>query len=285
MEGERATDLSDMISKFRKGELNGENLSKMVAAGTLSKSERRFIAKKASKPEPTPRQLLRQEVKAKKALPRGKLSKDQRRDKFSSVDEKEQARLKDEANFTICLGCRKRGHFLKDCPKATVAASAVAAVVDGICFNCGESDHTLKDCKKPRDRHGKLPFASCFICKRKGHIARDCDQNANGLYPQGGCCHICLQKTHLAKDCPERTEELKEEWARKREAQRQADEDKLLGPRVKGLVDGAGGDDMEFEGGSEDEGDDQDSGGTSKKRKGEKREKKRGKKTKRSVEE
>ena len=265
MEG-RASDLEEFVTKMRKGEMGGEDLAKMVAAGTLSKSERRLIARKSRKPELTPRQKLRQEIKAKKAVPRGKLNKDERRQKFSAVDEVEQKRLKEEANFTICLGCRKRGHFLKDCPKAIRAAEDVAAVVDGICFNCGGADHRLQDCKKPRDRSGKLPFASCFICKLKGHIARDCDSNANGLYPQGGCCHICLQKTHLARDCPERTEEMRAEWALRREQQRQAEEDQRLGPRVKGISqqekDG-GGDDLadDFGDGGGDDGDEDEEGG------------------------
>ena len=253
--------MTDFVSKVRRGTLTGEALSKMVDKGTLSKSERRWIQKKAAKKEPpplTPRQLLRKEIKAKKAQPRGKLSKEARNAKFSNVDETERARLKDEANFTICLGCRKRGHFLKDCPKLVVAAvpdgggssgGAPAAAVDGICFNCGKSDHILKDCKRPRDRSGKLPFASCFICRRTGHIARDCDQNPNGLYPQGGCCHICLQKTHLVRDCPERTEEMRDEWARRRAEQQQQEEDRELGPRVKGLTasDCGGGDDVDVE--------------------------------------
>lgn len=259
--GDRALDLADLVVKVRSGELTGEALGKMVVNGTLSKSERRHIQRKAAKPELTARQLLRQEIKAKKALPRGKLSKEERNAKFSSVDETERERLKEEANFTICLGCRKRGHFLKDCPKLGQEAETAVATrgaVDGICFNCGQTDHILKNCPRPRDRNGKLPFAMCFICHRKGHISRDCDQNANGLYPQGGCCHICLQKTHLVRDCPERTEEMKEEWARKRAEQAQEDEDRELGPRVRGLVAGedgpvGGGDDVDDFGASDDE--------------------------------
>jgi len=287
----RASDLEEFITKVRKGELGGEALANMVKAGTLSKSERRLITRKASKPELTPRQQLRQEIKAKKAIPRGKLSAEERRERFRKLDEVEEQRLKDKANFTVCLGCRKRGHLLKDCPKANPAAQAVAAAADGVCFNCGSSDHALRDCKKPRDRNGKLPFAFCFICKQKGHIARDCDNNANGLYPQGGCCHVCLQKTHLAKDCPERTEEMKEEWARRRELQRQAEEDQKLGPRVKGISVGdktTGDDDIgdDFEGAREEDNDDDESRDKKKKKRkdrdGEKGQRKRSEKKKRT---
>ena len=276
---ERASDLDVYAEKLRKHEISGEDLAKMVDGGTLSKTERRIITKKAKKPELTPRQKLRQEIKAKKALPRAKLSKDARRDRFSTVDEVEERRLKDKANFMICLGCRKRGHLLKDCPKAAQVADDVKASVDGMCFNCGGTDHTLKDCRAPRDKSGKLPYAACFICKQKGHIARDCNNNANGLYPQGGCCHICLQKTHLAKDCPERTEEMKAQWAKQRELQRQREEDKELGPRLKGISqdEPAGGDDLggDFYDNNNDNDNDEEDGEQTKDRKDKKKKKKR----------
>ena len=272
---ERAGDLEEMIGKVRGGALKGTDLSRMVSEGLLSKSERRLITRKAGKPELTARQKLRQEIKAKKAQPRGKLSLEERKARFSKVDETEAQRAKEKANFTVCLGCRKRGHFLKDCPKAAVAV--VEATAKEVCFNCGSEEHTLKDCPKPRDRRsGALPFALCFICKQRGHLARDCPQNANGLYPLGGCCHICLQKTHLAKDCPERTEELKAEWAKRRETERQAEEDKMLGPRVKGLVEeeGGGGDDLDDDGfgGNDGDGDDAGEGTGSKRKKKDKKE-------------
>ena len=111
-----------------------------------------------------------------------------------------------------------------------------------LCFNCGSNEHTLKNCNQPRDKNGKLKFANCFICKRDGHIARDCPENANGLYPNGGCCHICLQKTHLVKDCPERTEEDKEMYRLKK----MKEEDEKNGIRINGLTDDSykGGDDI-----------------------------------------
>lgn len=29
-------------------------------------------------------------------------------------------------------------------------------------------------------------FATCFICKEQGHIAKQCPDNQRGLYPKGG---------------------------------------------------------------------------------------------------
>jgi zinc finger CCHC domain-containing protein 9 len=47
-----------------------------------------------------------------------------------------------------------------------------------------------------------LPFASCFVCSGRGHLASSCPQNGGkGVYPNGGSCKLCGETTHLAKDC------------------------------------------------------------------------------------
>ncbi|CAI2347063.1 unnamed protein product [Caenorhabditis sp. 36 PRJEB53466] len=48
-----------------------------------------------------------------------------------------------------------------------------------------------------------FPYATCFVCKQIGHISRDCHQNRNGVYPDGGACNVCGAVGHLKRDCPE----------------------------------------------------------------------------------
>jgi hypothetical protein len=236
------------VLRFRAGELSGTSLKEMVESGEITKGDRRKIVKLGTKKVEalSERQILRLAVKEKKAMP--KLSQSARDTKFTTslALEKEKERLLEAANFTTCLGCRKRGHFLKDCPKVNI--NALDDNKGGeICFNCGSSGHALRNCSKPRNKDGSLPYASCFICKKKGHISRDCAENPNGLYPKGGCCHICLQKTHLVRDCPERTEEDRILHATKKKREAQEAEDSAEGPRVSGLVmsESGGGDDMD----------------------------------------
>lgn len=212
-----------LLQSLIKNELTGNDLASMVQRGEITKQLRRKVTKKfaaaSKKKELSARQKLRLEVKEKKSQP--KKTREEQIQKYR-VDLDQERELK-QAQSSTCLGCRKPGHILKYCPEAVKEV--------GICFNCGSTDHTLKNCSARRDPKGTLKFAKCFVCNGTGHIAKDCAENANGLYPKGGCCHICLQKTHLAKDCPERTEEDRERYKKAKQEQ----EDAELGPRI-GIV-------------------------------------------------
>jgi hypothetical protein len=70
---------------------------------------------------------------------------------------------------------------------------------------CGSNRHALPRCKKRPNPSNPLPFALCFVCSQKGHLASSCAQG-KGIYPDGGCCKLCGKKTHLAKDCGLRNE-------------------------------------------------------------------------------
>lgn len=185
----------------------------------LSKTERRRLAKQAKKVKMaaekeanmTDRQKLRLSTKEKKVLP--KLSRDDRNKKYQE-ELVEKPREQAAAKNLQCLHCKRKGHLFKDCPMAAQAPvqdevkesvnTLVAPMNKQICYNCGSNGHALRTCKAPRHPDGKLPFASCFICKGTGHISKDCKENPNGLYPKGGGCLICESKYHFAKDCPEK---------------------------------------------------------------------------------
>ena len=126
---------------------------------------------------------------------------------------------------TICFACREKGHAAKDCPSSRLSdtlgdeAGRKVAPGVGICYRygilfsarfsdipmtlrCGSTRHTLSRCKKPTNPSDPLPFAACFLCSGKGHLASSCPQNkTRGIYPNGGSCKLCGDITHLAKNC------------------------------------------------------------------------------------
>ena len=305
--------LMDYADRYRQGSLTGVELGELEKANTISKTNRRNIVKLSKKSPPkelSGRQKHRIAVKEKKAIPKRRLTPEERREKFSDVDEQQVERYNEASQYVICLGCRQRGHYLKDCPVAQSGgfdgynshargsssyqnnSTGTASGAEGgalqkpglICFNCGATDHALRACTEPRDPKGALPYATCFVCNGRGHLSRDCPENANGLYPKGGCCHICLQKDHLVKDCPQRTEEDKLAWIAEQEKRVREKEEKALGPKISGLTaeegDGEHGAEYmapvktSFEGSDDDDDDDHNEESSGKKRKGSKKEKK-----------
>ena len=189
---------------LQKGELSGNDLKQKVESGMLSKQERRKITRMAKKlageSQLTERQKLRREVREKKMMP--KPDKEQRRRKYlEGIDRRREI---ESAKFSVCLGCRKRGHILKDCPNKPILSERKGI---HICYFCGSKEHSLKNCSTYNGDDRNLPFAKCFICNETGHLSRNCSSNTHGLYPKGGSCHICGEMTHLAKNCPKREEE------------------------------------------------------------------------------
>ena len=175
--------------------------SSITAQGeqTLSKTERRRIARKKKKEK----QLAQKKaMKVKKP----KLTKEERRIKYTQrfLDKRDNSKVRN----VVCFSCRKTGHTAAQCPEAKQEQQ------QNICYKCGSTEHRLALCPKLRNKKYNLsdevlPFAVCFICKQKGHLAGQCSKNENGVYPQGGACKNCGGKNHLSHDCPQRIKKTK----------------------------------------------------------------------------
>lgn len=99
----------------------------------------------------------------------------------------------------VCFNCRNGGHTLSECPQLQ-SDSNIPQFQSGICFKCGSTEHTHFECKVTKGE--KFRFAQCFICQEQGHIAKQCPNNDNGIYPNGGACNVCGDVNHFKKDCP-----------------------------------------------------------------------------------
>ncbi|CAD6195831.1 unnamed protein product [Caenorhabditis auriculariae] len=115
--------------------------------------------------------------------------------KWKIREQRRLRRIHDKQTGAVCFHCREPGHVLADCEKKK------ASTAEGICFKCGSTEHNIYSC--PKKNQKGFPYATCFVCKAMGHLSRDCHQNANGIYPQGGSCNVCGSKQHLKRDCPE----------------------------------------------------------------------------------
>ena len=146
-----------------------------------------------------------------------KMTKEERRMKYTNL-----ARERREKQFhrkkhmnTICYKCRQRGHTVSQCPLIgsegcdhTTSITSTKNNEDGnanndnqqphksiCCYKCGKTDHSLKlcphltqedknTCKNGKFNYSKmkLPFATCFICHKVGHLSSQCPLNDHGIY-------------------------------------------------------------------------------------------------------
>ncbi len=94
--------------------------------------------------------------------------------------------------------------------------SKTPTVAPVCCYRCGSTEHNLASCpnismnNKMKNNKAatalELPFATCFICQERGHIASQCQKNEHGIYVQGtGQCKYCQSKYHRGSQCPDRS--------------------------------------------------------------------------------
>ena len=117
-------------------------------------------------------------------------------------------RIEGRHTHMTCFACREIGHSAKDCPSIRSntdrdgSTTTTTKTKVGICYRCGSRKHNLARCRRPAQPDNPLPFASCFVCSGRGHLAGSCPQNnGKGVYPNGGSCKLCGETTHLARDC------------------------------------------------------------------------------------
>lgn len=162
--------------------------------------------------------------------PKPKMTKAERKAKYTEIARKR--RMKQQGSWrggggrfgnnrnraVVCYQCRQTGHTIAECPNKDTHTTTTGMDDGGICYKCGSTEHSLSHCPKrtnrPRRGNGdneaeELPFATCFLCKQKGHITKSCPQNQHGIYVNGGCCRICGSQNHRATACPENSEKKK----------------------------------------------------------------------------
>ena len=146
--------------------------------------------------------------KRKNALPAKRMTKEERREKYTTLArQRRDAKLQRERSRQLtCFKCRKHGHAASSCPSASSS--------NNLCYKCGSTEHTLSACAKVRKGERAvdmdLPFATCFVCEQKGHLASQCERNERGIYVNGGSCRTCGSTKHRANDCPEQKKRSKQ---------------------------------------------------------------------------
>ena len=163
-----------------------------------------------------------------KHVAKQKMTKEERRAKYTQIahSRRDIKAQKEHARHLVCFKCRQKGHLASSCPESSQ---------ESICYKCGSSEHSLQACPKvikgERVVEMDLPFATCFICNTKGHLASQCQQNEKGIYVNGGSCRTCGSTKHRATDCPEKAKKRnqKEDNEPTEEEQAMANESLLHG--------------------------------------------------------
>ncbi len=190
-----------------------------------------------------------------------KMTKEERKIKYTNLarERRQKQIYRKKHTNTICYNCRQRGHAVNQCPliqggnnsndnykydaKSKQARSKEVVLSNNenksICYKCGKNDHTLKMCplitreekeicKKGGGKFNytkmKLPFATCFICHKVGHLSSQCSLNNHGIYVNNNIdgggngnkngkmgCKFCGGLDHLFIHCPDKEKSRKDD--------------------------------------------------------------------------
>ena len=145
------------------------------------------------------------------------MTKEERRAKYTEIARKRRQKQQGfrkngrTSSSMVCYRCRQPGHTIANCPsiepESRQSQPDKQESVGTLCYRCGSTEHTLSNCTKPRCKivgDEELPFATCFLCKEKGHLVSGCPKNKRGIYVNGGSCRVCGSQQHRANDCPEK---------------------------------------------------------------------------------
>lgn len=142
-----------------------------------------------------------------------KMTKAERKEKYTRLARERTAQntLRRKGRTLTCLCCRQKGHVVEHCPDAPTCSKKNNnnTTRAKCCFKCGSTQHGLAACPRRNENGDDLPFATCFVCGKQGHLASKCQQNEKGIYVNGGCCKVCGSKLHLSKSCPGKPKEKK----------------------------------------------------------------------------
>ncbi|PIA54164.1 hypothetical protein AQUCO_00900609v1 [Aquilegia coerulea] len=87
-----------------------------------------------------------------------------------------------DRNCATCYGCGEEGHNVANCSKRRKKP----------CFICGSFEHGIRNCSQGQD---------CFICKNRGHRAKDCPEKHQVNAQENKICLRCGDFGHLMFSC------------------------------------------------------------------------------------